>query len=332
MKIPKPRKLPSGSWFCQTMIDGKRISVTAPTKSECTARVIALKVQTDESGHSEASGDILLGEAIDRYIADRSDVLSPATIRGYNIIRNHRFQNFMDARLCDIPNWQKVINSEAKKCSAKTLRNAWGLISAVIKANGLDPGAVRLPLNISEERAFLQPEQIKTFVAAIHGDRYELQYLLALHGLRRSELLALEKSDVTDQIRINKARVPSADHKFVTKDTTKNRTSTRTVPVMIDRVTELVADRPDGVLIKTNPERMNKHLAEICAESSLPIITLHGLRHSFASLCYHLKISELQCMELGGWSDLTTMRKIYTHIADEDRRKAASELKGFFSH
>lgn len=332
MKIPKPRKLPSGSWFCQTMIDGKRISVTAPTKSECTTRVIALKVQTDESGHSEASGDILLGEAIDRYIADRSDVLSPATIRGYNIIRNHRFQNFMDARLCDIPNWQKVINSEAKKCSAKTLRNAWGLISAVIKANGLDPGAVRLPLNISEERAFLQPEQIKVFVDAIHGEPYELEYLLALHGLRRSELLALEKADITDRIHVNKASVHDAANKMVTKGTTKNRTSTRSVPVMIDRLTELVSECPDGQLISSNMGTVNSHLAKVCRESSLPIITLHGLRHSFASLCYHLKISELQCMELGGWSDLTTMRKIYTHIADEDRRKAASELKGFFSH
>ena len=34
MKIPKATQLPSGNWNVNVMIDGRRISVTAPTKRE----------------------------------------------------------------------------------------------------------------------------------------------------------------------------------------------------------------------------------------------------------------------------------------------------------
>ena len=43
MKVPEPRKLPSGSWFVRVMIDGKSISITKPTKKECQAEAVALK-------------------------------------------------------------------------------------------------------------------------------------------------------------------------------------------------------------------------------------------------------------------------------------------------
>lgn len=330
MKLPTAKKLKSGAWRTQVQIGGRRISVTAATRKECELQANILKTNYQQTGQIRSSGDIILGAAIDEYISERSNVLSPSTIRGYNIIRRNRFQTVMNKRIKDINSWQRLINTESELVSPKTLQNAWGLINAVLNSYGYDPGPVRLPLTMPEERSFLEPEQLKTFINAIHGDLYELQYLLCLHGLRRSEMLALEKADVTDSIHVVKSRVPGADHRLVVKNTTKNKSSARTVPVFVSRLKELVEERPDGRLIKTDPDRLNKHLRKICQNNDLPVVTLHGLRHSFASLCYHLKISELQCMELGGWSDLTTMRKIYTHVADSDRKRAASDLSAFF--
>ena len=34
MKIPKAVKLPSGSWYVNVMVGGKRLSITAPTKQD----------------------------------------------------------------------------------------------------------------------------------------------------------------------------------------------------------------------------------------------------------------------------------------------------------
>ena len=57
---------------------------------------------------------------------------------------------------------------------------------------------------------------------------------------------------------------------------------------------------------------------------------VHGLRHSFASLAFHLGLTEQETMELGGWSDYNTMRKIYTHLAAADRLKSQNKMAAFF--
>lgn len=329
MKSPKASKTKSGKWSVQIRLGDRRVRVTSFDKKDCELKAAAMKLEYQQKGQRYLSGDITLKEAVEGYISSRSNVLSPSTLRGYGIICRNRFQNIMDMKIKDVRSWQRVVNNESALVSPKTLKNSWGLISSVLKEYGCDPGPIRLPIVMPEDRAFLSPEDIKIFLAAIAGDPYELPYLLCLHGLRRSEMLALEKSDISEMIHVAKARVPGTDHRLVTKNVTKNRSSARSVPIFVSRLNGLVSDLPDGVLVKISPEDLNDHLREICCENNLPVVTLHGLRHSFASLCYHLNISELQCMELGGWSDLTTMRKIYTHVADADRKKALEDLRNF---
>ena len=36
-------------------------------------------------------------------------------------------------------------------------------------------------------------------------------------------------------------------------------------------------------------------------------------------------------MEIGGWADDATMKKIYTHVARADRLKAETAMKKFYS-
>lgn len=309
---------------------GRVRRITADTKTECELKALTLKQEKPITGRSRSSGDVLLGQAINGFIEERANVLSPSTVRGYQAIRNTRFQSVMNKNLRSIRSWQRVINDESRLCSPKTLRNAWGLVRAVLREYGEDPGSVRLPMYLPKERAYLSPEQIRVFIQVIHSQPYELAYLLCLHGLRCSEMIALEKKDVTDAIHVTKSRVKGSDHRYVTKETTKTRASARAVPIFLPRVKELVEDCPDGVLVKSKPETLNKNLAKLCIRNGLPVISLHELRHSFASLCYHVGISEQMCMDFGGWSDIATMRKIYTHIADEDRKKAVSDLTSFF--
>jgi integrase len=57
---------------------------------------------------------------------------------------------------------------------------------------------------------------------------------------------------------------------------------------------------------------------------------MHGLRHSFASLSYFLGIPEAETMRLGGWSDPSVMRKIYTHLASTLKTDARTRLQAFF--
>ena len=71
-------------------------------------------------------------------------------------------------------------------------------------------------------------------------------------------------------------------------------------------------------------------MEKICKTLGVPNVGAHGLRHSFASLAYHLRFSEMETMEIGGWSDHNTMRKIYTHLARMDRLKAQDSMAQFY--
>ena len=45
MKIPTPKKLPSGRWRIQIVLDGKRHSITEDTKELCFAKALAYKTE-----------------------------------------------------------------------------------------------------------------------------------------------------------------------------------------------------------------------------------------------------------------------------------------------
>lgn len=332
MRVPKPRKLPSGSWNIELKLDGQRISVTRPTKKEC-ENVAALIKAEHRSGirHIEKPSDMVLRDAVEKYIESRENVLSPSTIRGYQTIARSRFKDTMPCRISKIRNWQAVINAESRICGEKTLKNAWGFLKTVLKENGIDPGTVTLPQVIRKERAFLEPDQIKSFIKAAEGDRYELFYLLALHGLRRSEVFGMKRKNISDGIiHVRGAMVSGPGSKLVAKESNKNQSSRRDVPMLIPRIEELLSGDPEEYLFGKSPARIEIHLHDICRNAGLPDVTLHELRHSFASLCYHLGLSEQETMRLGGWSDPAVMRRIYTHLAQTDKDTAVEKLKNFF--
>lgn len=335
LSVPSGRRLKSGKWNIELMINGRKISITKDTAQEAQIEAFTLKLSEKYKRNIESrivSEPINLYDSITEYIDSRSNILSPSTIKGYKSYQKFRFRSVMDKPVNDATNWQAVINAEAKLCSPKTLKNAWGLVRAVLAENGITPPPVRLPqAGRKKDLAFLQPEHIPKFLEAIKGHRFELVYLLGLHGLRRSELLALTKDSVENGvIKVRGAVVYGVDGSLVKKSSNKTVSSARDVPVMIPRLGELVAKAKAGNLCDVSTHMIYSDLKKICKANGLPEVGIHGLRHSFASLCYHLGISEQQTMEFGGWSDINVMRKIYTHLAESDRKVAADKLKNFF--
>lgn len=315
--------------------DNRRASFVKETEEEAVREGMLWMLTKDDSAEAEQfrKENLTLRDAIDLYVARRDSVLSPSTIRGYEQIKNLRFQSVMDRPIGENHNWTGIINDEVKDgLSPKTIHNAWGLIRSVLKENNVKYSQPLLPQLIIKEAVFLQPNQIKPFIDAVRDDRFELAYLLCLHSLRRSEMLALEKSSVTDgKIYVRGAVVEDKDGALVYKKANKTSASRRTIPVFIDRLNDLVKAAPDkGRLVPHATGNMFDHLHYLCRKNGLPELGFHSLRHSFASLCYHLGISEMGCQQLGGWDDPGTMRKIYQHLADEDKRNAEDKLKGFF--
>ena len=129
------KKLPSGNWRVRLYIgensNGKKLykSFTARTKKE--AEFLAAEYNLKRKGKPK---DLTIGDAIDGYIANKDGVLSPSTIAGYRNIRKNQLQELMNVPLSKITNLmvQAAINEAAKTLSAKSVRNAHGLLTASV--------------------------------------------------------------------------------------------------------------------------------------------------------------------------------------------------------
>ena len=333
MKIPAPEKTPSGYYRIRMRLGGKNVVITGATAAECRREATVVKSEHITGRVVQKKCNLTLSSAIDNYIANRPR-LSPSTVRGYKSIQKNLFTPVMMQKLDEI-NWQKVIDDDDH--APKTIHNAWGFIASVYKDNDMLPPKVRLPAKISNERAFLQPEQIPTFLDAIHGQNCEIAALLGLHSLRRSEILDVTYGDVdlkSNIIHVRGAAVVDENNNVVHKKTNKNATSTRDVPIMIPRLAELIAQnkgKKTDYLVTCHPNTIWREVNTICRKNDLPEIGCHGLRHSFVSLAYHLKWSEIATMKVAGYADYGTMRKIYTHLADADKKANVNSMKDFYA-
>lgn len=338
MKTPTAKKLPSGSWFVRVRVNGEDIGITRATEKAAIAEAMAVKAGFKREAQRQTS-DRSIREAIDAYIEKRQDKLSPATVRGYRIIQKNRFPGIMDVperRLTDSA-IRAELHRAAAELSPKTLRNSWGFVSSVLAAEfGRKVTDVYLPQVVVSPHAFLEPEDIPRFLEAARGSRHELPILLALHSLRFSEIAALRWQDIDvgrKQILVRGAAVPDEQNRLVRKAANKNASSRRTVPIMIDRLPELVAeaDRSGEFVTSVKNGSLFNHINRICRKNDLPEVGVHGLRHSFVSLAFSLGVPEELTMQIGGWSDYQTMRKIYKHLAQKDITKHVADLTAFFN-
>lgn len=330
IKVPKPVQLPSGSWRIQLKAEGK--SVTESTEAKCIAKAKAIRAGFIEDEKNKIE-KVILNDAIQDYISSCDSVLSPSTIDGYKKIGRNHFQKYSSKNVVSI-DWQKAINEESKKYSPKTVSNAWGLISRVMRYKGVEVPAVKLPAKEQKDLSWLDFEQIQALLEEIRGDSCEIAVLLALHSLRRSELLAITPNKVDeDGIHVDGAIVYTADG-LVQKNTNKTGASKRVVPIMIPRLQELFDEseaEPDQPYVSQYFHTVYKHINNACKKAGIPEVGYHGLRRSFASLGYKLGWSERQTMMIGGWSDWRTMHKIYIKLNKSDVDDAAEKMRSLYA-
>lgn len=152
--------------------------------------------------------------------------------------------------------------------------------------------------------------------------------LIAKTGLRFSEALAVTPKDF-DFAR----QVLSIDKTWDYKEgtgflPTKNRSSVRKVAIdwqLIVQFSELVKGLPEGSPIfvhgKVYNSTVNSVLARRCVQAGVPVISVHGLRHTHASLLLFAGVSIASVAKRLGHSSMNTTQKTYLHIIQELENK-----------
>ena len=339
MYIPEPKETPSG-WRIQLRINGQSIPVLADTPKECKRQAALIKAQAQAAGKPVKKCDLTLSQAIDAYIAERSNTLSPSTVRGYRIIQRTRFQSTMPRVLSRISpsEWRGIVNDELGIVSRKTVKNAWAFIKSVLSAQGIDvDNAVKVSQPRKKRDAnWLEPDEIKKFVAAAADDPLCVPMLLALMSMRISEIDALRWENIdphADFIHTTGARIRNENNEYVLKAEQKNVESDRNVPLLIPELRAAILRdwKPEGKVLSVSQTTLRCAVERTCARAGVKRVTVHQLRHSFASLSAHLRIPAEISMEIGGWNNDKIMKEIYTHIARSDIDRYKNEMWNFYN-
>ena len=111
---------------------------------------------------------------------------------------------------------------------------------------------------------------------------------------------------------------------------TKNRSSVRKVQIdwqLIVQFSVLVKDLPKespvfvGENEKVYNSTANNVLARLCKQAEVPVITIHGLRHTHASLLLFAGVSIASVAKRLGHASMNTTEKTYLHIIQELENK-----------
>ena len=153
--------------------------------------------------------------------------------------------------------------------------------------------------------------------------------LVAKTGMRFSEALAITPKDFDfskQSLSINKTWDYKGDGGFLP---TKNQSSVRKIQIdwqLIIQFSTLVKGLPEDkpIFISDNKvynSTVNDILTRHCKKAEIPVISVHGLRHTHASLLLFAGVSIASVAQRLGHSSMTTTQKTYLHIIQELENK-----------
>lgn len=300
-------------------------------KNELVRQIADAKMEHGNKTATEAN--ITLGEAMDRYIQNRSSISSPATIKGYMVIRNQYMPLLMGKTIDNINQdmIQYEINEFAKTHSPKTCRNAHGLISAVLKIN--KPALTlhtALPQSIQKDIYVPDEEEVESIMNIIAGNPLELPFTLATQcGLRESEIAALTLKNVdADYILIKEARVAGPNGQEYKAP--KSRKGYRSVPISAEIYDYIIsqADLSSGHVTALTGQQISKAWTTFRDKHGIdPALNFHALRHHYASKCLLMGLPQKYIAELMGHASTDMIERVYQHTFPSAMEKFAEEIR-----
>ena len=226
--------------------------------------------------------------------------------------------------------------------SARTIRSHHALLRLVInhayKNEKLHKNVMELvdaPTADSKEISYLSMEQVNELVRESYSTRYFPFVLLASNtGMRLSEILGLQWRDVdlnqkTIQIQRSSVYLKGGKQKY---DKPKSKSGKRRID--IDPATnQVLKDLKDASTLKLGDsfceetpvlvesdgkpwrnDGITKGVKKLLKKIGRPDVSVHGLRHTFASHMMQVGINMKVVQELLGHSDFSITANIYSHV------------------
>ncbi|HPQ72179.1 MAG TPA: tyrosine-type recombinase/integrase [bacterium] len=217
----------------------------------------------------------------------------------------------------------------------KACLRSFGRYVANVGATGRDPAAwIKIKRHDREAPSFLTPQEVKALVKAVAARKGEtaerdlvmLRVLLGT-GIRLAELVGLDIDDVhldQKQLQIKRAKGGKPQVRFLNTELRGflRKYIQRRRKVIAESDALFLSNRNRRISTRQVQERMGLWLSWAGLDGK---ITVHGLRHTFATLLYGRTKNLLLVAKALGHSRVTTTQ-VYAHISDDDLEDALESL------
>jgi integrase len=247
-------------------------------------------------------------------------------------------------RICDLDRitYQQLLNDYAKEHERQTTMDFHHHLKAAI-LDAVDDGLInRDPTRKViikgkvpriKKKKYLNQFELHTLLKSLHlGEEISYDWLLLLiakTGIRFSEAIALTPNDFDfshQTLSITKTWDYKNGGGF---QPTKNKSSVRKIQIdwmLVSQFSALTKDLPENkpIFVENNKifnSTVNYVLERRCIEAGVPVITVHGLRHTHASLLLFGEVSIASVAKRLGHSSMNTTEKTYLHIIRELENK-----------
>ncbi len=253
--------------------------------------------------------------------------------------------------------------------SAKTMKNLHNMLHKALNQAvylGMIPknpsDLAVLPKRKKVEMRYFLPEDQKRLQEVIKGDKLEMAILLDLYtGMRQGELLGLMWDNVhiedkgQSYVRVtqtlNRIKNPdenSPNKTILTICEPKTRHSIRTIPLLPEIAEKLnhyheqqtsylhSIGLPPAKFVFTSttgtpiePRDFQRDFKKILVQNGLPIVNVHGIRHTFATRSLESGMSVKTLSKILGHSSVGFTLDVYAHVTERLKIEEISGLKDF---
>ena len=271
----------------------------------------------------------------------KEGAIRPITLSKYKMAISWLEKLVPDLKLCNLDRvaYQKLINDYAKYHERQTTMDFHHQIKGSI-LDAVDEGLIpkdptRKAIIKGKTPNEKKPKYLNQFELHnlltsldlnddVNWDWFIL--LVAKTGMRFSEALALTPNDFDFSkqiVSITKTWDYKGEGGFLP---TKNKSSVRKVQLdwkTVMQFSQLLKDLPceEPIFVKDKNKiynsTVNDVLFRLCKKAEIPTISIHGLRHTHASLLLYAGVSIASVARRLGHASMTTTQKTYLHIIQE---------------
>lgn len=342
---------------------GKRIERYFKTPEEASAwlkgaRLSSCGVRTDDSV------DMTVDFWFDYWMKNiKEKTVRPNTVRNHYERYNRNIKKHLGGMsLYDVKpmHCQMVLNNMYDDYAGSTINQCLQTMYAMFQAayeNGLIVSnpvtkSVVLPKPIEKKIRFMTVGEQRLFIQQAEGSALYPQYFMILNtGLRTGELIGLKWEDIDFKEKILSVS-RSMEYRYSTQKwmegPPKTKNAYRDIPLTKECLKMLKAIKKEHDLGRKEAEGFEEyvflcrkgtpvknstydaHLEKITEKAGIQKISMHTLRHTFATRCIEAGMRPKTLQQILGHSSINITMNLYVHVSNEEKFKEMHKLEGYY--